>query len=77
MTTFLALYRGHTVADAEVVGLSADPEIVADFAARLLGRPSPPEDDPVLGAKHGAERRALRLIRDGAAAAAPRRGAAQ
>ncbi len=69
MTTFIALYRGPTVADAEVVGLSADPEIVADFASRLLRRPAPPEEDPMLAPKHRAARRILRLIRTEALAA--------
>ncbi|MDA8330373.1 MAG: hypothetical protein M0027_04060 [Candidatus Dormibacteraeota bacterium] len=38
MVTFVALYRGESVAHAEVVGLSADPQIVAEFAARLMER---------------------------------------
>ena len=41
MTSFLALYRGETVSGARIVALSADPQLVRDFAARLLE--SPPE----------------------------------
>jgi hypothetical protein len=40
-TSFLALYRGETVSGARIVALSADPQLVRDFAARLLE--SPPE----------------------------------
>lgn len=69
MTTFITIYRGPTVADAEVVGLTADPEIVADFASRLLRRHGAPEEDPVLAPKHRAGRRVLRLIRTEALAA--------
>jgi hypothetical protein len=36
MTSFLALYRGETVSGARLVALSADPEMVRDFAARLV-----------------------------------------
>lgn len=62
MVTFLALYRGASVAEAEVVGLSADPELVADFAARLLLGPVSPDQDPVLDAKHRSQRETLRLL---------------
>jgi len=39
MTTFLALYRGPTVAAAELVALSADERLVRDFAERLVTEP--------------------------------------
>ena len=47
MTSFIALYRGETVSGARIVALSADPQLVRDFAARLLegppeGQPEPP-----------------------------------
>ena len=41
VTSFIALYRGETVSGARIVALSADPQLVRDFAARLLE--SPPE----------------------------------
>lgn len=44
MTTFLALYRGPTVAAAELVALSADERLVRDFAERLITEP--PERRP-------------------------------
>lgn len=39
MTTFIAVYRGDTVAGARIVALTADPEVVRDLAARLLASP--------------------------------------
>jgi hypothetical protein len=51
-TVFLVLYAGCTIAEAQIVALTADPEIVDRFADML-----PPE------ALEGAERRrALRLV---------------
>jgi hypothetical protein len=43
-TSFLALYRGETVSGARIVALSADPQLVRDFAASLLE--SSPEQQP-------------------------------
>jgi hypothetical protein len=64
MASFLALYRGSTIASAELVSASADPQLVADFATRLLHDHQGREPaDPVLAAKDGGRRRALRLIR--------------
>ena len=42
VTSFIALYRGETVSEARIVALSADPQLVRDFAARLLESPSEP-----------------------------------
>ena len=64
-SSFLALYRGRSVADAKLVAVSADPGVVADFATRLLNRTAPEDDDeedPVLAAIEGGRRRALRLV---------------
>lgn len=36
-TDFIALYRGQTVAEARLIALSADPDIVCRFAHDLLG----------------------------------------
>lgn len=62
MRTFLALYRGPTVAEAELVALSADPTLVADVAARLLQQPDDAPSDPILDAKRRGDRRALQLV---------------
>jgi hypothetical protein len=60
MATFLALYRGDTIADAKLVTACADPTIVADFARRLL--PAALPSDPVLLEVERGRRRALRVI---------------
>jgi hypothetical protein len=66
MTTFLALYRGDSVASARLLALSVDGELVRDFASRLLQ--TPPDDDSeadhVLEELEDGRRRALRLVRD-------------
>ena len=35
-TTFVAVYRGRTVSSAQLLAVSADPELVNYFAERLL-----------------------------------------
>jgi hypothetical protein len=37
LSEFVALYRGHTVSDAQLVAVSADPRLVRKFFAELLG----------------------------------------
>ncbi len=39
MTDFVALYRGRTVSDAELVALSAEPQLVREFFVHLMGEP--------------------------------------
>ncbi len=39
MADFVALYRGRTVAEAELVAVSAAPSLVRRFCAELLGEP--------------------------------------
>ncbi len=39
MADFVALYRGRTVAEAELVAVSAAPSLVRRFFAELLGEP--------------------------------------
>ena len=65
MSSFLALYHGKSIGEARLVAVSADPDIVAGFAARLLQSPAPPGDDagdPVLLSIERGRQRALRLI---------------
>lgn len=45
-TDFLALYRGQTVSDAQLVAVTADPELVASFVKGLSG--SDVEEEPVM-----------------------------
>jgi hypothetical protein len=40
LAEFLALYRGRTVSEAELVAICADPRIVHQFFAELAARPS-------------------------------------
>jgi hypothetical protein len=63
MTNFIALYRGETVSGAQIVALSADPEIVQEFAARLLEGEPRPREEP---GPHGGDeqRQALRVVKD-------------
>jgi hypothetical protein len=37
LSDFVALYRGRTVAEAELIALSAEPHLVSRFFAELLG----------------------------------------
>ena len=39
MTDFVALYRGRTVSEAEIVAVSAESRLVKRFFAELLGAP--------------------------------------
>lgn len=69
MTSFLALYRGDSVATADLVTLTADPEIVRDFADRMLSNPPPRTGDPARDAIRDGRTRALELVKDDAAEA--------
>ena len=64
MRTFLAIYRGPTVAEAELIAVSSDPTIVAEVAMRLLRNGDPPGIDPALRAKRRGTRAALRFVRE-------------
>ena len=67
MTTFLALYRGDSISSAKVLALTADHELVRDFAARLLNKPKEEQNpDPVLEELQRGRRRALQLVKSGA-----------
>ena len=66
MATFLALYHGDSISAARLLALSANPQMVSDFASRLL------EDnghergsDPVLEELEHGRRRALQLVKSG------------
>lgn len=59
---FLALYVGESVNGAKLLALTAKPQIVADFAARLLAEPEA-EEDPVASELEQGRRRALQLVR--------------
>ena len=65
MASFLALYRGETIGAAKIVTVSADPELVADFAKRMLARPEQcATPDTVLSELEQGRRRALEAVRN-------------
>jgi hypothetical protein len=43
MSEFVALYRGRTVSEAELVAVSAEPRLVRRFVEELLGKLQQPE----------------------------------
>lgn len=64
-TSFLALYRGETVSSAKLVAVASEPEIVRDFANRLLAEPTEQGQDTVAHEIERGKRRALEVVRDG------------
>ncbi len=64
--TFIALYCGESVSGAKLLAVTAKPEIVGDFARRLLDEPEV-EEDPINLALERGRRRALHLVCDGTA----------
>ncbi len=63
MTTFLVLYRGDSVGASKLIALTAEPSLVADFAARMLQKPEEREPDAVLQELERGRRRALQLVK--------------
>ena len=61
-TSFLALYRGESVSSAKLLALTADPQLVSDFAARMLDEPEEREQDAVVRELERGRRRALHLV---------------
>jgi hypothetical protein len=44
LADFVALYRGKTVSEAELVAVSAEPRLVGKFFTELLGKPEPKQE---------------------------------
>lgn len=67
MPTFLAVYHGQTIAEAQMVAVTADPALVADVASRLLQneREREPDTNPITAALNEGRRQALRLVQEG------------
>lgn len=63
MTTFIALYRGQTVADARLVAVSADQELVNEVSTRLLELESNFALDPVIRSLDEGRIGALQLVK--------------
>ena len=64
MTSFLALYRGESIASARLVAVTAEPQLVRDFARRMLAK-SEGQPDLVLSELEKGRRRALELVENG------------
>jgi hypothetical protein len=65
MVTFLALYRGSTIAEAQLVSVSTDQNLVSQVVEYLLADPhhsQAPQRDPVLRTLKEAENEALNQI---------------
>jgi hypothetical protein len=62
LTSFLALYRGESIAVAKIVAVTVESELVREFAARMLAK-SELEPDFVLRELENGRRRALELVR--------------
>jgi hypothetical protein len=62
LTSFVALYRGETIGAAKLLAVSAEPELVRNFADRLLAEPEGDEDPVMLELEQG-RRRALQLVK--------------
>jgi hypothetical protein len=62
LTTFVALYRGPSVAAAKLIAVTADPTLVVAVSRSLLSGALPPSDDPVVSKLDGGRRSALRVI---------------
>lgn len=64
MTTFVALYRGQTVAEARLIAVSADPDLVSEVSTRLLDASVSSEDPIIQRLEHGRTA-ALQLLKKG------------
>jgi len=62
MTSFVAIYRGQSVAAARLIAVSADPDLVADVSGRLLEKRPVEIQDAVVENLERGRRAALQLI---------------
>ena len=73
MVSFVTLYRGASIATAELIAISTDPDLVAYVAGALLReRQAVAPSDPAASALARRRRRALRLVRKEASAESAR-----
>jgi hypothetical protein len=61
MVSFLALYRGDSVATAELIAVTNDSDLVCQVASSLLGHKEKPSDPAVAALKSGRAR-ALKVM---------------
>ncbi len=64
MTTFIAIYRGDTVANAKLIAVSADPELVSRIASSFAKQENNSNNDGVLDTLESARRKALKFIQE-------------
>lgn len=64
MRSFLALYRGRSIGSAQLVAVTANPDIVTRFADELLRQTHDWPTDPVIAELRNGGRRALEVVRD-------------
>jgi len=64
MVSFLALYRGTSVARAQMIAVTTNPHLVATVAASILAseQQDPEESDPAISSVLGGRREALKLV---------------
>ena len=60
MTDFVALYRGRTVLEAELVAVSAEAHLVRRFVSELLGEPESEQE----AEEPAHPTRALEIVQD-------------
>ena len=66
MASFVAIYAGASISEAQMIAVSSDPALVSYVAGELLSDPryaDVSETDPVLAELNKGRRRALRMIR--------------
>lgn len=62
-TSFVAVYRGDSIASARLIAVSADPVLVSEVTGRILQEHPRAESDPVVATLERGRRAALRLIK--------------
>lgn len=62
MISFLALYRGESVATAELLAVTNDDELIAHVASGLLKKSSEKSPDRAVSAVRSGRQRALKLV---------------
>jgi hypothetical protein len=62
MPTFVAVYRGDSVASAKLIAVTAEPDLGSHVSGRLLRRQDDGPRDPVITRLERGRRSALRLI---------------
>jgi len=65
LITFIAVYRGETIADARLIATSVDPALVAEVSSKLLADRAAADQsaDPAIAAIERGRRSALRVIK--------------